>query len=174
MPYVLIQNYGLTLTSLKPSTILMRPVPIPILVPAVTLVYQSKPLTVCLLLVALFAGVVSFQSGGGRWRDVVRDFKLEAHEDSIAIREDATIIRDGAKSAPVELEDDGHQSQLPRGRIARRSQGRNEGCRNPPVLPPERLVVTAFAVPAPNFCFRMRCSLQARTPKSRFPASFGM
>ena len=54
-------------------------------------------------MVALFAGVVSFQSGGGRWRDVVRDFKLEAHEDSIAIREDATIIRDGAKSAPVEL-----------------------------------------------------------------------
>jgi hypothetical protein len=54
-------------------------------------------------LVALLAGVVSLQSGGGRWRDVTRDFRLEAHDDSLAIREDAAMIRDSAKSAPVEL-----------------------------------------------------------------------
>jgi hypothetical protein len=56
-----------------------------------------------LLWVALFAGVVSFQSVGGRWRDVARDFRLEAHDDSLAIREDAAMLRDSAKSAPVEL-----------------------------------------------------------------------
>jgi hypothetical protein len=74
-----------------------------ILVPAVPLVYQSKSHTLLLLLVALLAGVVSLQSGGGRWRDVTRDLRLEAHDDSIAIHEDAAMLRDSAKSAPVEL-----------------------------------------------------------------------
>jgi hypothetical protein len=54
-------------------------------------------------LVALFTGVVSFQSDGGRWRDVTRDFRLEAHDESIAIREDASMIRDIARSAPLEF-----------------------------------------------------------------------
>jgi hypothetical protein len=66
-------------------------------------VYQSKSHTLLLLLVALFAAVASLQSGGGRWRDVTRDFRLEAHDDSLAIREDAAMLRDTAKSAPVEL-----------------------------------------------------------------------
>jgi hypothetical protein len=68
------------------------------------LVYQSKSLTFLLLLVALFTGVVSFQSGGGRWGDIVRDFRLEAHDDSIAVHDDATMIRDVAKSAPIEAQ----------------------------------------------------------------------
>ena len=54
-------------------------------------------------MVALFAGVVSFQADGGRWRDVTRDFQLEAHDDSIAVREDATMLRDAAKAAPIEF-----------------------------------------------------------------------
>jgi len=55
-------------------------------------------------LVALFAGVVSLQSGGGRWGDVTRDIRLEAHDDSIAVHEDIAMLRDVAKSAPVEAE----------------------------------------------------------------------
>ena len=65
--------------------------------------YQSKSLTLLLLLVALFAGVVSLQSGGGRWRDVTRDFRLEAHDDSIAIREDAAMIKASARLAPAQV-----------------------------------------------------------------------
>jgi hypothetical protein len=68
------------------------------------LVYQSKSLTFLLLLVALFAGVVSFQSDGGRWGDIARNFRLEAHDDSIAVHEDATMLRDVAKSLPIEAQ----------------------------------------------------------------------
>ena len=81
----------------------MRPGRIRILGPSGRFVYQSKSLTLLLLLVALFAGAVSLQSAGGRWRDIARDFRVEAHDDSIAIREDAAMLRDSAREAPVEL-----------------------------------------------------------------------
>jgi hypothetical protein len=54
-------------------------------------------------LVALCAAAVSLQSDGGPWRDVTRDLRLEAHDDSIAIREDAAGIRASAKAAPTHL-----------------------------------------------------------------------
>jgi hypothetical protein len=68
-----------------------------------TLVYQSKSHTLLLLLVVLLTGVVSFQSGGAVWRDLLRDVRIEFHNDSIAIRDDAVMMRDSAKSAPVEF-----------------------------------------------------------------------
>jgi hypothetical protein len=65
-------------------------------------VYQSKSLTLLLLLVVLCAAAVSL-SDGGPFRDIPRDVRSEAHDDSIAIREDAAMIRDTANSAPVEV-----------------------------------------------------------------------
>jgi hypothetical protein len=67
------------------------------------MVRQYKSHTFLLLLVALFAGVVNFQSGGAVWRDVIRDFRIETHNDSIAIRDDVVMMRDSVKLAPVEV-----------------------------------------------------------------------
>ncbi len=64
---------------------------------------QSKSLTFFLLLAILCAAAVSLQSDGVRWRDLPRDVRIEAHDDSIAIREDAAGLRDSAKAAPLEV-----------------------------------------------------------------------
>ena len=67
------------------------------------MVRQYKSHTFLLLLVALSAGAVNLQSGGAVWRDVVRDIRIEAHDDSIAMRDDVVMMQDSVKSAPVEL-----------------------------------------------------------------------
>ncbi len=54
-------------------------------------------------MVALCAAAVGLQSGGGPWRNIKRDVRIEAHDDSIAVRDDASMLRDIAKSAPVEI-----------------------------------------------------------------------
>jgi hypothetical protein len=66
-------------------------------------VYKNKFRPLLLFVSVFFAAAVSLQSDGDGWRALRTDFRAEAHQDSIALREDARLLKDGSKSTPSTL-----------------------------------------------------------------------